>query len=338
MPTYRVAVAGAHRMLQRELAGHNWAAAFAAVSRCELVAVFDKGEDTRRQFVECWGPLPSFADYDQMLAETRPHIVCVATRQTMHADQIETAARAGARGILCEKPLATSLAEMDRITSVCREYNLAFAFGLDRRWNRRYDRIVDAVRSGLVGEVQAITAYGIPSLVNLGCHWFDVALRLAGDPEVAWVSGTVDPLTNDPPDSRRHLDPPGSCRLGFTNGIEAFATSAGSGVEFDVVGSRGRAVLARDGAEVHYWRNDDPVVRRRRLALPPQARTWPRTVRDLVAALDVGTATRCDSDCARRATEISFGVHHSQRTGGGPVGPAEIDRGLRIESSQWGNE
>ena len=325
-------------MLQRELAGHNWAAAFIAVARCELVAVFDKGEDTRRRFVECWGPLPVFADYERMLAETHPHIVCVATRQTMHADQIEAAARAGVRGILCEKPLATSLAEVDRIMSVCRDYNLAFAFGLDRRWNRRYDRVVDAVRNGLVGEVRAITAYGIPSLINLGCHWFDVVLRLAGDPELAWISGTVDPLTNDALDSRRHLDPPGSCHVGFSNGIEAFATSAGSGLEFDVVGSRGRAVLVGDVGEVHYWRNDDPVIRRRRLALPPRAPTWPRTVRDLVAALDAGTATRCDADCARRAMEVGFAVHYSHRTGGAPVSPAEVDRSLRIESFPWGNE
>jgi len=327
-------------MLQRELAGHNWAAAFAAVARCELVAVFDKGDDTRRRFVECWGPVPAFADYDHMLEEAHPDIVCVATRQTMHADQIEAAARAGARGILCDKPLATSLAEVDRIMSVCREYNLALAFGLDRRWNRRYDRIVDAVRSGLLGEVQAITAYGMPSLVNLGCHWFDVVLRLAGDPEVAWVSGTVDPLSNDAPDSRRHLDPPGSCRVGFTNGIEAFATSAGSGrgPEFDVVGSRGRAVLAFDAAEVHYWRNDDPVGRGRHFSLPPQTPTWPRTVRDLVNALDAGTPTRCDTGCARRTTEISFAVHHSHRAGGGPISLEEVDRGLRIESFQWGSE
>jgi predicted dehydrogenase len=221
---------------------------------------------------------------------------------------------------------------------VCRANQLAFAFGLDRRWSRRYERIVRAVREGLVGEVQAITAFGVPSLVNLGCHWFDVILRLAGDPEVAWVSGSVDPLGAEPPESRRHLDPPGSCRIGFENGVEAFATWRGAGLEFDVVGTRGRAVLARDGTELHYWRSDDSVVRRRRLALPPETPPWPRTVRDLVAALDGGGATVCDVECARRASEISFAVHDSHRRGGHPVSPAETDRGLRVESFPWGNE
>src|SRR5919202_782858 len=135
---YRVAIAGTHRMLTRELAGHNWAAGFAAVPRAQLVGVFDKGAETRRAFAECWGPLPSFDDFARLLAEVRPDIVCVATRQTMHADQIEQAAAAGVRGILCEKPLATSPAEVDRIVAACERHRVIFAFALDRRWYPYY--------------------------------------------------------------------------------------------------------------------------------------------------------------------------------------------------------
>src|ERR687885_218782 len=88
---YRVAIAGCHRMLDRAPAGHNWAAGFAAVPRAEIVAVFDRSAEARRAFVACWGPLPTFADYGASLADARPDVVCVATRQTMHAEQIEQA-------------------------------------------------------------------------------------------------------------------------------------------------------------------------------------------------------------------------------------------------------
>src|SRR5262245_20626981 len=97
-PRYRVAIAGCHRMLARKLAGHNWAAAVAAVPRTELVAVFDKGADTRRAFQECWGPLPAFDDFAHLLAEIQPDILCVTTRQTLHAEEIEQATAAGVRG------------------------------------------------------------------------------------------------------------------------------------------------------------------------------------------------------------------------------------------------
>ena len=337
---YRVAIAGAHRMLTRELAGHNWAAGFAPVPRAELVGVFDKGAETRRAFVECWGPLPSFDDFARLLTEVRPDIVCVATRQTMHADQIEQAAAAGVRGILCEKPLATSPAEVDRIVAACERHGVIFAFGLDRRWYPYYRALARALSDGLVGAVRTITAFGLPNLINHGCHWFDRVLDLAGDPEVAWVSGVVDPLVGVPADAHARLDPPGSCQIHLVNGVEAFVSPAAAGMQLDIVGDGGRLVLLDDGGVTHLWRAGTggwvPVA----LDLPPVPGdpVWPRAVADLLDAIERGGQTVADVHCARRATEIGFAVHQSHREGGRRITPDELDQALRVESFPWGNE
>src|SRR5688500_16845287 len=99
----RVAIAGCHRMLAKQLAGHNWASAFAVVPETEVVAVFDRGAETRDAFAACWADtwpgLQLYDDYPAMLEQSRPDLVCIATRQTMHADQIERAVDAGVRGI-----------------------------------------------------------------------------------------------------------------------------------------------------------------------------------------------------------------------------------------------
>src|SRR5579884_623708 len=142
--------------------------------------------------------MPAFDDYAAMLAATRPDVVCVATRQTMHAEEVEAAAAAGVRGILCDKPLATSMGEVDRIVAACRASGMRMAFGLDRRWVRYYDALVGALRDGAIGEVRSIVAYGMTNLVNHGPHWYDRVLALAGDSEVEWVSGWVDPLAAEP--------------------------------------------------------------------------------------------------------------------------------------------
>ena len=142
MDKLRVAIAGCHRMLDTANRGHNWANGFARAPDTTVVAVFDKDQATRERFRavwrDTWGEMPAYGDYDRMLAETAPDIVCIATRQTMHADQIETAANAGVKGIACEKPLATSLEETDRIVSACTERQVALAFLLDRRWFASY--------------------------------------------------------------------------------------------------------------------------------------------------------------------------------------------------------
>ena len=98
----RVAVAGCHRMLLRDLTHHNFAAAFNAVQETEIVGVFDHWKETREEFVECWrdvwGEIPTFGDFEQLLKDVGPDLVCIATRQTLHADQIEAAVEAGVRG------------------------------------------------------------------------------------------------------------------------------------------------------------------------------------------------------------------------------------------------
>ncbi len=336
---YRVAIAGCHRMLDRRLVGHNWAAGFAAESRAELVGVFDRGADTRQSFVDCWGPLPAFDDFGRLLAETQPDIVCVATRQTMHAEQIEQAAAAGVRGILCEKPLATSMREVAQIVAACERNNISFAFGVDRRWFPFYRTLVQSLRDGLIGEVRAITAFGLLNLVNHGCHWFDRVLDLAGDPEIVWVAGDVDPLIDLPAESPRHLDPPGSCQIAFANGVRAFVSPAGTGLGFDLVGSTGRLILVNDGAETYLWTQGEAgATTGRTFPFIPPPPASPLAVADLIDAIERGTPTTADLQVARRATEIGFAVHQSHREGGRRITPAEIDPDLRIASLPWGNE
>ncbi|HEV7214434.1 MAG TPA: Gfo/Idh/MocA family oxidoreductase [Chloroflexota bacterium] len=342
--SYRVAVAGCHRMLEKRVANHNWAAAVAAVPACQVVAVFDHDLATRQAFVDCWGAMPAFSHYQQMLDEVRPDIVCVATRQTMHADQIEAAAAGHVRGILCEKPLATSMQETQRIVAACRRHGVAFSYGLDRRWFPYHRMLIDLIRSGAIGDVRAIVAFGLSSLLFQGCHWFDRVLEMAGDPEIAWVTGQVHWAATTTAEPNRRLDPAGSCHVQFANGVEAFVSPASSSRSFDlgvdVVGSRGRLVVLGEGAATSLWSvgDDDstPVAR----PVPAVASTppGPLVVQDLIQAMEQQRPTRCDLSCARRATELTFAVHQSSREGGRRVTPEEIDPSLRIPSMPWGNE
>jgi predicted dehydrogenase len=331
-------------MLDRTPANHNWAAAFTAVPTTRIVAAFDKGAETRRAFASCWGDVPTFDDYPRMLREIAPDIVCIATRQTMHAEQVEAAAETGVQGILCDKPLATSLEETARIVAACERHAVRFAFGLDRRWMAYYESLSELIQTGAIGEVRSIVAYGLVNLINHGCHWYDRVLAFAGDPEIAWVSGQVDPLSGEPADSRRWMDPPGRCHIQFANGVQAFVTNSGYATgfdpSFDVIGTRGRLSVVSDGADTALWSlaDDDKTPLRRPVPTVTPIAHWPRVVEDLVAAIGESRPTRCDVQHARRATEIGFAVHQSDRLNGQRVAPTEVDRTLYIPSFPWGNE
>ena len=128
--SWRVAIAGCHRMLDRKPANHNFATAFDTVPGTEIVAVFDLGAETRQEFVDCWGEsVTAYDNFGSMLQQEQPDILCLATSQKMHADQVRQAVSAGVRAILCDKPLVTSLTEADSLLDACRSADVPLAFG-----------------------------------------------------------------------------------------------------------------------------------------------------------------------------------------------------------------
>jgi predicted dehydrogenase len=348
----RVAIAGCHRQVMRQPGSHNWAVAFDAVPDTEIVAVFDLGAEARDAFVACWQsegrPIAAYADYEQMLREVRPDMVCVATRQTMHARQIELAVDAGVRGILCDKPLAISLAEVDRIVAVCQNAKVALAFGLDRRWTTRYRFARTLIAEGAVGRVTAVTAYALQNLINHGCHWYDAALSLAGDPDIEWVSGFVDDVSQEPPTSNRRLDPSGRAQIGLSTPdgeVAMYVTPDGKpGLSFEVIGDRGRLLLLNDARDAYLWQLDGatpPSLKPHSLEVPTTAEPWeagPGAVADLVHAIRSGGATACDAPEALRASTIGFAIHASSAAGGKRLRVSEVDRTLEVPSFLWGNE
>jgi predicted dehydrogenase len=197
-------------------------------------------------------------------------------------------------------------------------------------------------------------AYGVPNLINHGCHWYDTALSLAGDSEVAWVSGLVDDFSSEPEGSSRRRDPTGRGQIGLTSGITVYVTpDGGPGLAFEVLGDKGRLLLMNDARDAHLWSMPlapaaaDPAprgpqgLRLQPLEWPEPETGWPAgpaAVRDLVGAIREGRSTVCDMDEARRATEVGFAIHASSAADGARVALADVDRTLRIESLPWGNE
>jgi UDP-N-acetyl-2-amino-2-deoxyglucuronate dehydrogenase len=337
-------------MLARQPGSHNWAAAFAAVPTTQIVAVFDRDADTRSAFVDCWSKpdqtITAYDDFDAMLREVHPDLLCVATRQTMHADQIERAIAAGVRGILCDKPLATSLAEIDRIVATCRQARVPLAFGLDRRWTSRYRWARQLIAEGAVGRVTTVIAYAIQNLINHGCHWYDAALMLAGDPDVSWVSGFVDDTSADTPTSNRRLDPSGRAQIGLANGATLYVTPDGRpGPAFEVLGDRGRLLLLADAREPYLWQSDPATpnspLKPAPVEAPGVSDPWeagPAAVADLVNAVQTSSKTACDITETYRASAIGFAIHASSAAAGRRVILSEVDPNLSIPSFPWGNE
>ena len=116
------------------------AATLAILPGIDLVAICDLVPGLLDDFKAEWeGDLPGasvYTDYREMLERERLDILVVATSDNRHTDIVVDGANAGVKGILCEKPLATTLEDADRMIRVCAERGIPIHVNHNRRWNQ----------------------------------------------------------------------------------------------------------------------------------------------------------------------------------------------------------
>ncbi|MBP8295281.1 MAG: Gfo/Idh/MocA family oxidoreductase [Burkholderiales bacterium] len=179
-----------------------WQAAIRGSPHAEVAGVYSDTPGLAASFAEKYGfaatgDLPALIDAADAVA------ICSVT--TRHADLIEMAAAKG-RKILCEKPLATSIAHLDRIERAVADAGVFFMQGFPKRYdpvNHEIKRIVDSGRLGPihcvrvrhghpVGVINPAFAQswftdpalgGFGALLDEGCHACDFLRWLFGEPE-----------------------------------------------------------------------------------------------------------------------------------------------------------
>jgi len=122
----------------------------------------------------------------------RPEIVIVATTAPTHARFTELAAAAGARYILCEKPMATSLADCERMRETCARHGARLAINHQMRFMEQYSAPRRLLESEAFGGFRSATVVaGNFGLAMNGTHYVEAFRYLAGEPPVeavAWFS------------------------------------------------------------------------------------------------------------------------------------------------------
>jgi predicted dehydrogenase len=122
----------------------------------ELVGVCDNNPK-RMEGAQAWlgQSLPAFADFDKMLADTRPDCVIVATRDCTHADYVIRALRAGKR-VYVEKPLCTTAAQCRAILAAARETGGKCLTTHNMRYDYACMSIRTIIEQGRAGKIQFI--------------------------------------------------------------------------------------------------------------------------------------------------------------------------------------
>jgi len=162
----------------------------------ELVAVCDLDQATAEAVAKETGNPRAYTQYLAMLPEVKPEVVVIATPNISHASMTRQAAEAGVKGVYCEKPMATCLADARAMVEACQERGVALAIGHQRRMSGVYRKMRQLIEEGTIGLVYLIRASCGGDLLTDGTHAVDSVLHLAGDANVKWAVGQV---FRDPP-------------------------------------------------------------------------------------------------------------------------------------------
>ena len=187
-----------------------------------------------------------FTDVRRMLKTAAPDCVIIATTAPTHREYTCLAADAGARYILCEKPMAVSIAQCEEMIARCRERGAALAINHPMRFMAYYKRAKDIAWSDRFGGATSVTVVtGNIGLAMNGTHYVEMFRYLVDErPEsvVAWMSD--DRVPN--PRGAQFEDRAGAMRLVTASGrrmyLEAGADQ-GHGLTVIIGGRNGQIVL-----------------------------------------------------------------------------------------------
>ena len=149
----RWALAGASRIA----AGHM-IDAFRQIPGGEVAAVLSSDAERGARFAEAHGIDASFTDLDQMLAMPGIDAVYVSTTNEKHHAQAMAAIAAG-KHVLCEKPLAMTVADAVEMVTTARDKGVVFGTNHHLRNAGSHLAIRDALVAGRIGTVLSVRVF-----------------------------------------------------------------------------------------------------------------------------------------------------------------------------------
>lgn len=166
--------------------------------RGTLVSAADVQPRNLAGFCEQFGlpPEKGYADARTMLRREALDCVSVCTWAQHHAALVVAAARAGVRGILCEKPLCYSIAEGERLLRAVDKHGTRVLVMHQRRYVGGYSNAAKLIARGAIGRPLTLVTRNGGGLCNTHSHSVDLMRYVLGDPRADWVMAQAERTTN----------------------------------------------------------------------------------------------------------------------------------------------
>ncbi len=132
------------------------AAAIRGTPEAELVAIATRNPERGKAFAEKHGGT-WYSDYRELLARTDVDVVTLCTPHDLHLPMTLDAAAAG-KHVLCEKPMARTVAECDAMIQACERAGVLLGVIFQARFEPLAAKLKAAIENGLIGRLLWVSA------------------------------------------------------------------------------------------------------------------------------------------------------------------------------------
>lgn len=238
------------------IADNAMAPAINALSEGRLVAVTSRDRSRAEAFAKKHNAARAYTDYAAMLRDRDVNVVLLTTPNALHAEQAIAAARAG-KHILCDKPLATSAADAERIVQECRKAGVRLGINFQTRHQPCFEETKRLIDAGEIGQILVVQCEvsagatqpsgwrtdpalaGLGSVNNIAVHGYDL-LRFLLSSEVTEVMAMFDTGRSG------KLETLAMALFRFANGTMAYVNgnqkTPNYQADIDIYGTKGRII------------------------------------------------------------------------------------------------
>jgi predicted dehydrogenase len=177
----------------------DFANALSRSKRCRIVNVTGLTPELSRAFADKWRIPTTAASLDELLADKNVEAVYIGTPHPFH-EKMTMAAIAAGKHVLCEKPIALAVEEVDAIATAAEANQVVVTEAFMYRHHPQSAKVRELVAGGAVGRLCTVkTTFSFPledlsnvralpeldggALMDVGCYCVSIARLLAGEPE-----------------------------------------------------------------------------------------------------------------------------------------------------------
>ena len=126
-----------------------------ASARSELVAVASRSIEKAEAYAKQWNIPRAFGSYEAMLADPDIDVIYNPLPNRLHAEWTIKAAQAG-KHVLCEKPLAVTVDEVDAVRAAAEQAGVVVAEAFMYRHHPQTLKVKELVDSGAIGRLRLV--------------------------------------------------------------------------------------------------------------------------------------------------------------------------------------